>query len=188
MNDQNSALSQSGVFNLTCLVMFAYRHSIAGFTEQHFHEFCALCYPHDQPQMQLFRLKVKPVKTSSDRFECITLLGIADDLADGYFIIVRLKWYKALIHDPRSQRPETFSNKLEACGLGALVLMRSEAGSFGELSCFELIWFLSALVECCELLMLKISLITPLFIRVDGRSADEFGITTFRIKREVVGG
>lgn len=165
---------------LACLVMLARFHNVAASAEQLSHEFAAPEQPFGQAEILLaarkLGLKAKSAKSTVERLERTPLPAIAADRDGSFFIIARLDQGKALIHDPRAQRPEIISFEvLEARWTGQLILVRSEAGNPGESSRFDFTWFIPAIVKYRKLLgevllvsfVLQIfALVTPLFFQV----------------------
>jgi len=165
---------------LSSLVMLARFHNVAASIEQLAHEFGTPNHMLGQADLLLaarkLGLKAKAARTSIERLDKTPLPAIAADVNGGYFIIARLDQGKALIHDPRSQRPETLTfEALESRWNGQLIMLRSQAGNPGEPSRFDFTWFIPAIVKYRKLLgevmlvslVLQIfSLITPLFFQV----------------------
>ncbi len=165
---------------LVCLVMLARFHSVAASAEQLAHEFA--------PAQQLFTsrelllaarklgLKAKSVNTTIARLDRTPLPAIAANGDGTFFIIAKLDQGKALIQDPRAERPEVISfEDLAARWTGELLLVRSESGLPGETSRFDFTWFIPAIVKYRKLLgeVLLVSfalqlfaLVTPLFFQV----------------------
>jgi subfamily B ATP-binding cassette protein HlyB/CyaB len=158
---------------LTCLVMLARFHSVPASAEQLTHEFA--------PANQFFRqrelllaarklgLKAKTVNTTIGRLDRTPLPAIAASEDGTFFIIAKLDQGKALIQDPRSERPEVITfDALEARWSGELVLVRSESGLPGETSRFDFTWFIPAIVKYRKLLgeVLLVSLVLQLFALV----------------------
>jgi subfamily B ATP-binding cassette protein HlyB/CyaB len=165
---------------LASLVMLARFHNVAASAEQIAHEFGTPNQTLGQADLLLagrkLGLKAKAARTSIDRLDKTPLPAIAADVDGSYFIIARLDQGKALIHDPRAQRPEIVTlEALEARWSGQLIMLRSQAGNPGESSRFDFTWFIPAIVKYRKLLgevmlvsfVLQIfSLITPLFFQV----------------------
>jgi subfamily B ATP-binding cassette protein HlyB/CyaB len=160
--------------------MLARFHSVAASAEQLAHEFA--------PAQQLFTsrelllaarklgLKAKSVNTTIARLDRTPLPAIAANGDGTFFIIAKLDQGKALIQDPRAERPEVISfEDLAARWTGELLLVRSESGLPGETSRFDFTWFIPAIVKYRKLLgeVLLVSfalqlfaLVTPLFFQV----------------------
>ncbi|MBB6343491.1 subfamily B ATP-binding cassette protein HlyB/CyaB, partial [Pseudomonas fluvialis] len=161
-------------------VMLARFHNVAASPEQLAHEFAADGRALSTPDLLLaarkLGLKAKSARSSLDRLSHIPLPAIAEDHEGRFFIIARLDDDKALIHDPRAQRPEVLSfEQLEQRWNGQLLLIRSEASLAGELSRFDFTWFIPAIIKYRKLLgeVLLVSfvlqlfaLVTPLFFQV----------------------
>ncbi|MDU9413550.1 type I secretion system permease/ATPase [Pseudomonas sp. zfem005] len=165
---------------LACLVMLARFHNVAASPEQLAHEFAEDGRPFGKAELLLaakkLGLKARPARSTIARLERTPLPAIACDREGGFFIIARLDDGKALIHDPRAQRPEVleFEALAERWG-GELILIRSEASLAGELAKFDFTWFIPAIVKYRKLLgevllvsfVLQIfALLTPLFFQV----------------------
>lgn len=165
---------------LACLVMMARFHNVAASSEQLAHEF-AHSNEHLSPSDLLLAarrlgLKAKSATCRLVRLERTPLPAIAADKQGGFFIIARLDQGKALIHDPRDQRPTVLTlDELEQRWTGSLILCRTEAGAPGETSRFDFTWFIPAIVKYRKLLgevllvsfVLQIfALLTPLFFQV----------------------
>lgn len=165
---------------LACLVMMARFHNVAASSEQLAHEFAHSNENLSQSDLLLaarrLGLKAKAAKCRLDRLDRTPLPAIAADSQGGFFIIARLDQGKALIHDPRDQRPTVLAlEELEQRWIGNLILFRTEAGAPGETSRFDFTWFIPAIVKYRKLLgevllvsfVLQIfALLTPLFFQV----------------------
>lgn len=165
---------------LACLVMLARFHQVAASAEQIDHEFGSPDQSLGAADLLLaarkLGLKAKTAQTSVARLEQTPLPAIAQDRDGEFFILARLDQGKALIHDPKSQRPEVISlDVLETRWAGTLILVRSQAGTPGETSRFDFTWFIPAIVKYRKLLgeVLLVSfvlqlfaLVTPLFFQV----------------------
>lgn len=165
---------------LACLVMLARFHNVAASPEQLAHEFAEDGRRFGRAELLLsakkLGLKAKSTRSSLSRLNTTPLPAIAADHEGRYFIIARLDDGKALIHDPRAQRPEVLTfEQLEQRWSGELLLIRSEASLAGELSKFDFTWFIPAIVKYRKLLgevllvsfVLQIfALLTPLFFQV----------------------
>lgn len=165
---------------LACLVMMARFHNVAASSEQLAHEFAHSNGCVSQSDLLLaarrLGLKAKSAKCRLDRLERTPLPAIAADSQGGFFIIARIDQGKALIHDPRDQRPTVVPlDELEQRWAGSLVLLRTEARAQGETSRFDFTWFIPAIVKYRKLLgevllvsfVLQIfALLTPLFFQV----------------------
>jgi len=179
-NEGRGAESPMADTGLVCLVMLARFHSVAASAEQLAHEFA--------PAQQLFTsrelllaarklgLKAKSVNTTIARLDRTPLPAIAANGDGTFFIIAKLDQGKALIQDPRAERPEVISfEDLATRWTGELLLVRSESGLPGETSRFDFTWFIPAIVKYRKLLgeVLLVSfalqlfaLVTPLFFQV----------------------
>jgi subfamily B ATP-binding cassette protein HlyB/CyaB len=165
---------------LTCLVMLARFHQIAADPDQLAHQFKASAEPFNKPEILLaakhLGLQAKPVKISIDRLDRTPLPAMAVDNNGGYFILARFDADKALIHDPKAERPEVVSrDELLARWSGELILFTSRASMIGEMAKFDFSWFIPAVVKYRKLLyeVLLVSfvlnlfaLVTPLFFQV----------------------
>lgn len=165
---------------LICLVMLARFHNIAVSAEQLSHKFAASNQGFTLQELLLAArqsgLKVKVVRTTMTRFEHTPLPAIAIDRDGSFFILAKLDQQKALIQDPRAERPEVISGEaFEKRWTGQLILVRSSQGLSGESSRFDFTWFIPAMVKYRKLLgeILLVSfalqlfaLVTPLFFQV----------------------
>ena len=165
---------------LACLVMLARFHQIAADPDQLAHQFKMSGDPFSQTEILLAArhlcLQAKPVKTSIDRLDRTPLPAMAMDNAGGYFILARFDADKALIHDPKAERPQVVSrDELLARWSGELILFTSRASLVGEMAKFDFSWFIPAVVKYRKLLgeVLLVSfvlnlfaLVTPLFFQV----------------------
>ncbi|OYW24630.1 MAG: type I secretion system permease/ATPase, partial [Hydrogenophilales bacterium 12-63-5] len=165
---------------LTCLVMLARFHQIAADPEQIAHQFKASADTFSKADILLaakhLGLQAKPVKTTIDRLDRTPLPAMAVDKDGSYFILARFEADKALIHDPRAERPEVVSrDELLARWSGELILFTSRASLIGEMAKFDFSWFIPAVVKYRKLLyeVLLVSfvlnlfaLVTPLFFQV----------------------
>lgn len=165
---------------LACLVMLARLHQVAASAEQILHEFANSGQSLGRPELLLaarkLGLKAKVARTSVARLEQTPLPVIAEDRDGKFFILARLDQGKALIHDPKFQRPELISlDVLETRWNGSLILVRSQAASPDGRSRFDFTWFIPAIVKYRKLLgeVLLVSfvlqlfaLVTPLFFQV----------------------
>jgi subfamily B ATP-binding cassette protein HlyB/CyaB len=172
-----SASSDTG---LVCLVMLARFHQIAADPEQLAHQFQVSGKSFGHTEILLaakqLGLQAKPVKTSIDRLDRTPLPAMAVDTNGGYFILARVEADKALIHDPKAERPEVVSrDELMARWSGELILFTSRASMIGEMAKFDFSWFIPAIVKYRKLLseVLLVSfvlnlfaLVTPLFFQV----------------------
>ncbi|SIQ53534.1 type I secretion system permease/ATPase [Aquipseudomonas alcaligenes] len=177
---QGSGTSPEPDTGLACLVMLARFHNVAASPEQLAHEFAEDGRRFGRAELLLsakkLGLKAKSARSSLSRLDTTPLPAIAADHEGRYFIIARLDDGKALIHDPRAQRPEVLTfEQLEQRWSGELLLIRSEASLAGELSNFDFTWFIPAIVKYRKLLgevllvsfVLQIfALLTPLFFQV----------------------
>jgi ATP-binding cassette, subfamily B, bacterial HlyB/CyaB len=165
---------------LICLLMLARFHNVAASGEQLAHEFGDGQQPFATPQLLLasrkLGLKARRVQTCVERLARTPLPAIAADHEGGFFVIARMDQGKALIQDPRAERPEVIDlATLEQRWSGELLLLRSEALAPGESSRFDFTWFIPAIVKHRKLLgevtlvsfVLQIfALLTPLFFQV----------------------
>ncbi len=165
---------------LTCLVMLARFHQIAADPDQLAHQFKTSADPFGETEILLaakyLGLQAKPVKTTIDRLDRTPLPAMAVDNEGGYFILARFDADKALIHDPRAERPEVVSrDELLSRWSGELILFTSRASMIGEMAKFDFSWFIPAVVKYRKLLyeVLLVSfvlnlfaLVTPLFFQV----------------------
>ncbi|KPW96895.1 MULTISPECIES: type I secretion system permease/ATPase [Pseudomonas syringae group] len=165
---------------LACLVMLARVNQCPISPDQILHEFGSSDGPLPQTSLLLaakkIGLKAKAVYTSSDRLDRTPLPAIACHVNGDYFVLAKLDQGKALIHDPRSQRPEVITlEQLNERWSGGLILIKSQATGGTEASRFDFTWFIPAIVKYRKLLgevllasfVLQIfSLITPLFFQV----------------------
>jgi len=180
MSEQESPRIAAMDTGLTCLVMLARFHQIAADPDQLAHQFKASGDPIDRTEILLaakhLGLQAKPVKTSIDRLDRTPLPAMAVDSEGSYFILARFDADKALIHDPRAERPQVVSkDELLARWRGELILFASRASMIGEMAKFDFSWFIPAVVKYRKLLgeVLLVSfvlnlfaLVTPLFFQV----------------------
>jgi subfamily B ATP-binding cassette protein HlyB/CyaB len=160
--------------------MLARFHSVAASAEQLAHEFALAQQLFTSRELLLaarkLGLKAKSVNTTIARLDRTPLPAIAANGDGTFFIIAKLDQGKALIQDPRAERPEVISfEDLAARWTGELLLVRSESGLPGETSRFDFTWFIPAMVKYRKLLgeVLLVSfalqlfaLVTPLFFQV----------------------
>lgn len=164
---------------LASLVMLARFHQVAASAEQLVHEFASgVTFQITELLLAAKKLglKAKVAKVSLERLDRTPLPAIAQDQSGNFFIIARLDQGKALIHDPKAQRPEIITMEVLADRwTGQLLLVGSANGAPGETSRFDFTWFIPAVVKYRKLLgevllvsfVLQIfSLITPLFFQV----------------------
>ena len=165
---------------LACLAMLARIHQIAVDTEQLAHRFKVSGESFGTTEILLaakqLGLQAKPIRTSLDRLGRIPLPAIAVDNSGGYFILARFDSGKALIHDPKAERPQVVSrDELLERWNGELILFTSRASMIGEMAKFDFTWFIPAVVKYRKLLgeVLLVSfvlnlfaLVTPLFFQV----------------------
>jgi ATP-binding cassette, subfamily B, bacterial HlyB/CyaB len=165
---------------LACLTILSRIHHIAVDPEQLSHQFKVSGEPFDRSDILLaakhLKLQAKLVKTSSDRLDRTPLPAMAVGNDGSYFILARFDADKALIHDPRLERPEVVSrDELTARWSGELILFTSRASMIGEMAKFDYSWFIPAVVKYRKLLfevllvsfMLNLfALVTPLFFQV----------------------
>lgn len=176
-SDVSRSPSDSG---LACLVMLARFHQIAADPEQLAHQFRADGQPFGQNEILLaakhLGLQAKPVKVMAERLDRTPLPAMAVDVDGGYFILARFDADKALIHDPRAERPQVLTHdELLTRWTGRLILFTSRASLIGAMAKFDFSWFVPAVVKYRKLLgeVLLVSfvlnlfaLITPLFFQV----------------------
>jgi len=179
-NEGRGAESPMADTGLVCLVMLARFHSVAASAEQLAHEFALAQQLFTSRELLLaarkLGLKAKSVNTTIARLDRTPLPAIAANGDGTFFIIAKLDQGKALIQDPRAERPEVISfEDLAARWTGELLLVRSESGLPGETSRFDFTWFIPAIVKYRKLLgeVLLVSfalqlfaLVTPLFFQV----------------------
>ena len=165
---------------LACLSMLARFHQIAVDPEQLAHQFKGSGEPFGRSDILLaakhLSLQAKLVKTSLDRLDRTPLPAMAVDNNGSYFILACFDADKALIHDPRAERPQVVSrDELRARWGGELILFTSRASMVGEMAKFDFSWFIPAVVKYRKLLseVLLVSfvlnlfaLVTPLFFQV----------------------
>jgi len=165
---------------LACLVMLARFHQIAVDPEQLAHQFKVSGEPYGRPDILLaskqLGLQAKVVKTTIDRLDRTPLPAMAVDSNGGYFILARFDADKALIHDPKAERPQVVTrDELLVRWSGELILFTSRASMVGEMAKFDFSWFIPAVVKYRKLLyeVLLVSfvlnlfaLVTPLFFQV----------------------
>jgi subfamily B ATP-binding cassette protein HlyB/CyaB len=180
MTEQDSPCAAALDTGLTCLVMLARFHQIAADSDQLAHQFKvsgdAFCKTEILLAAKHLGLQAKPVKTPLDRLDRTPLPAMAVDSTGGYFILARFDADKALIHDPRAERPQVVSrDELLARWNGELILFTSRASMIGEMAKFDFSWFIPAVVKYRKLLyeVLLVSfvlnlfaLVTPLFFQV----------------------
>ncbi|MDP2025830.1 type I secretion system permease/ATPase [Sulfuriferula sp.] len=177
--EQNTSFSSIDT-GLSCLVMLARIHQIAADPDQLAHQFKTSGEPFEQTDILLaakhLGLQAKLVMTSIERLDRTPLPAMAVDKAGGYFILARFEADKALIHDPKAERPQVVSREeLLARWSGELILFTSRASMIGEMAKFDFSWFIPAVVKYRKLLgeVLLVSfvlnlfaLVTPLFFQV----------------------
>ena len=142
---------------LTCLVMLARFHQIAVDPEQLAHQFRVSGEPFGKTEILLaakhLGLQAKPVKTTLDRLDRTPLPAMAVDSDGSYFILARFDADKALIQDPKAERPQVVSrDELLARWSGELILFTSRASLIGEMAKFDFSWFIPAVVKYRKLL------------------------------------
>lgn len=160
--------------------MLARFHQIASDPEQLAHQFKPSGEVFGETEILLaakhIGLQAKAVKTSLDRLDRTPLPAMAVDSTGSYFILARFDAEKALIHDPKAERPQVVSRaELLARWNGRLILFASRASTVGEMAKFDFSWFIPAVVKYRKLLgeVLLVSfvlnlfaLVTPLFFQV----------------------
>lgn len=165
---------------LACLVMLARLHQIATDPGQLAHQFKAPGKSFGGNEILLaakhLGLQAKPVKATLDRLDRTPLPAMAVDSNGGYFILARFDADKALIHDPKAERPQVVSrDELLTRWTGELILFTSRAAMIGEMAKFDFSWFVPAVVKYRKLLgevmlvsfvLNLFALITPLFFQV----------------------
>ena len=180
MNTDPDAAKTMVDSGLACLVMLARFHQIAADPAQLAHQFRADGQPFGQAEILLaakhLGLQAKPVKATIERLDRTPLPAMAVDAGGGYFILARFDADKALIHDPRVERPQVvMRDELLARWTGGLILFTSRASLIGEMAKFDFSWFVPAVVKYRKLLseVLFVSfvlnlfaLVTPLFFQV----------------------
>ena len=180
MQQEQTSTPPSTDTGLACLIMLARFHQIAADPGQLAHQFKVSGEAFGQTDILLaakhLGLQAKAVKTSIDRLDRTPLPAMAVDSAGGYFILARFEGDKALIHDPRAERPQVVSrDELLARWNGELILFTSRASMIGEMAKFDFSWFIPAVVKYRKLLgeVLLVSfvlnlfaLVTPLFFQV----------------------
>ncbi len=177
--EQNPDTSQIDT-GLICLVMLARFHQIAADPEQLAHQFKASGELFNQTEILLaakhLGLQAKAVRTFIDRLDKTPLPAMAVGSDGDYIILARFDSDKALIHDPRTERPQVVSrDELLTRWGGELILFTSRASLVGEMAKFDFSWFIPAVVKYRKLLgeVLLVSfvlnlfaLVTPLFFQV----------------------
>ena len=180
MTEQESQRVAAPDAGLTCLVMLARLHQIAADPDQLAHQFKASGDAFGKTEILLaakhLGLQARPVKTTIDRLDRTPLPAMAVDGSGGYFILARFDADKALIHDPKAERPQVVSrDELLTRWSGELILFTSRASMIGEMAKFDFSWFIPAVVKYRKLLyeVLLVSfvlnlfaLVTPLFFQV----------------------
>ena len=165
---------------LACLVMLARFHQIVADPRQLTHQFKVSGDSFGKNDILLaarqLGMQAKLIKTTYDRLERTPLPAMAVAKDGGYFILARFADDKALIHDPRAERPSIVDKEeLLAHWNGELILFASRASMIGEMSRFDFSWFIPAIVKYRKLLgeVLLVSfalnlfaLVTPLFFQV----------------------
>jgi subfamily B ATP-binding cassette protein HlyB/CyaB len=180
MNTDTDAAKTMVDSGLACLVMLARFHQIAADPAQLAHQFRADGQSFGQAEILLaakhLGLQAKPVKATVERLDRTPLPAMAVDAEGGYFILARFDADKALIHDPRAERPQVMTrDELLVRWAGELILFTSRASLIGEMAKFDFSWFVPAVVKYRKLLseVLLVSfvlnlfaLVTPLFFQV----------------------
>ncbi len=165
---------------LISLVMLARFHQIAADPAQLAHQFKLSGAPFGKTEILLaakhLGLQARVVRTVLDRLDRTPLPAMAVDENGGYFILARFEGEKALIHDPKAERPQAVSSQeLAARWSGELILFTSRASLVGEMAKFDFSWFVPAVVKYRKLLgeVLLVSFVlnlfalaTPLFFQV----------------------
>ncbi|MBG7007788.1 type I secretion system permease/ATPase [Pseudomonas aeruginosa] len=165
---------------VSCLVVLARYHDIAASPEQLVHEFSTTGTALGKTDLLLaakkLGLKARLVNCRPEHLGHTPLPAIACSKDGDFFILARLDGDKALIHDPRTQRPEVLdSTALAERWTGELILARSESSLASELARFDFTWFIPAIVKYRRLLgevllasfaLQLFALVTPLFFQV----------------------
>ncbi len=165
---------------LPCLVMLARFHQIAADPDQLVHQFKTSGASFGKTEILLaakhLGLQAKPVRTTVERLDRTPLPAMAVDNGGNYFILARFDADKALIHDPKAERPQVVSrDELLARWSGELILFTSRASLIGEMAKFDFSWFIPAVVKYRKLLsevmlvslvLNLFALVTPLFFQV----------------------
>lgn len=165
---------------LACLVMLARFHGLPADPDQIAHEFKDGDVPFDTTLIllaaQKLGLRARQVSCTLERLATTPLPAVVHDAAGGFFVLARVDGDKALIHDPRLERPAVMSQaELAGRWSGQVLLFASRASLAGELARFDFSWFIPAVVKYRRLLgeVLAVSfalqlfaLITPLFFQV----------------------
>ncbi|GLK91231.1 cysteine peptidase family C39 domain-containing protein [Pseudomonas turukhanskensis] len=154
---QGPALQTEADTGLACLIMLARFHNVAASPEQLAHEYLEKGRHFGRAELLLaskqLGLKAHSVRSKIERLPHLPLPAIAVSVDGDFFIIAQLDGEKALIHDPRSARPEvvTFED-LKGRWSWELVLVRSQASLAAELAKFDFTWFIPAVVKYRKLL------------------------------------
>ncbi|HEX4869456.1 MAG TPA: type I secretion system permease/ATPase [Moraxellaceae bacterium] len=165
---------------LICLVMLARYHQVAVEPAQLVHEFGQAGAAFGAQEILLaarkLGLKARPLHSNVARLDKVPLPAMAASLDGGWFIIAKAEAGKVLIQDPRDQAPRVLSqDELVARWSGQLILMASRASTLGDLSGFDISWFIPAIVKYRHLLrdvlivsffIQLLALISPLFFQV----------------------
>lgn len=165
---------------LICLVMLARFHQVAVEPAQLVHEFGQAGAAFGPQEILLaarkLGLKARPLQSAPERLDKVPLPALAASLDGGWFIIAKAEGGKVLIQDPRDQAPRVLSqDELMARWSGQLLLMTSRASTLGDLSGFDISWFIPAIVKYRHLLrdvlvvsffIQVLALISPLFFQV----------------------
>ncbi|MBL0943037.1 MAG: type I secretion system permease/ATPase [Hydrogenophaga sp.] len=164
---------------LACLVMMARFHGLAADPDQIAHGFAADGQRLDLQGLLLaarhLGLLARRVRVQADRLDKTPLPAIALGPV-GCFIVLRVDQGRALIQRPSEDKAESIGlDALQGQWSGELVLFTSRASLAGEMSRFDVSWFIPAVIKYRRLLLevLVVSLalqlfalITPLFFQV----------------------
>ena len=163
-----------------CLAMLARYHGLPADPAQLAHEFAPPGQHFGERELLLaakkLELKARAVASEWVRLPKVSLPAIAVDVHGGFFIIARVDGDKALIHDPKAERPQTVTvAELQSRWSGRLILLASRASVTGDLAKFDFSWFIPAVVKYRKLLgeifvvsfvLQLFALVTPLFFQV----------------------
>ncbi len=177
---ENAGKERSIDSGLHSLAMLARYHALAVDPAQLAHEFSGSGRVFGETEILLaakkLDLKAKAVQSEWARLPKLALPAIGFDVNGGFFIIARVEGDKALIHDPRVERPQTVTAaELQTRWSGRLILLTSRASIAGELAKFDFSWFIPAVVKYRKLLaeifvvsfvLQLFALVTPLFFQV----------------------
>ncbi|RBH52709.1 MULTISPECIES: cysteine peptidase family C39 domain-containing protein [Pseudomonas] len=143
--ERAAQLSNTLDTGLACLVMLGRLRSVTASTEQKVAQGYLFGKAETllaSPQLQL---RAEFVRSKLDRFPQTSLPAIACAEDGRHFIISQIDQDKILTQDPRAQRPQALNaDELQARWSGELILTRSKTFWPGDVSRFELTWFISA--------------------------------------------